>query len=137
MNRAVMPTSIAPPAARYAHAVVSDAPGRMLHTSGVVPVGPDGTVPSEVGAQAAVVWSNLAAILADAGMVTADIVSVTTYVVAGHELGPVMAARDAAFAGHVAASTLVTVPMLARPEWQVEVAVVAVTSSPTPSSSES
>ena len=39
------------------------------------------------------------------------------------------AARDAAFAGHVAASTLVTVPALVRPEWKVEVAVVAATSS--------
>ena len=27
--------------------------------------------------------------------------------------------------GHLAASTLVTVPALARPEWQVEIAVVA------------
>ncbi len=51
--------------------------------------------------------------------------SVTTYVVAGEELGPVMAARDRAMAGHVAASTLVTVPALARPEWRLEVAVVA------------
>lgn len=126
MNRVVMPTTIAPPAARYVHAVVSDAPARMLHTSGVVPVAPDGTVPGELGEQAGVVWSNLTAILDEAGMAVADIVSVTTYVVAGHDLGPVMAARDVAFAGHVAASTLVTVPALARPEWQVEVAVVAV-----------
>ena len=41
-----------------------------------------------------------------------------------------MAARDAAFGGHVAASTLVTVPALARPEWLVEVAVVAVGGQP-------
>ena len=59
-----------------------------------------------------------------------DIVSITTYVVAGQELGPVMAARDAAFGGHLAASTLVTVPALARPEWLVEVAVVAAATSP-------
>jgi hypothetical protein len=36
-----------------------------------------------------------------------------------------MAARDTALAGHVAASTLVTVPALARPEWQVEISLVA------------
>ena len=36
------------------------------------------------------------------------------------------AARDAAMSGHRAASTLVTVPALARPEWQMEIAVVAV-----------
>jgi len=125
VNRAVLPTTIAPPAARYAHAVVSEGGGRLLHTSGVVPIAPDGSVPDDLAAQAAVVWSNMAAILDAAEMAVTDIVSVTTYVVVGHELGPVMAARDAAFGDHVAASTLVTVPALARPEWRMEVAVVA------------
>ena len=54
-----------------------------------------------------------------------DGVSVTTYVVVGEELGPVMAARDAFLGGHRAASTLVTVPALAQPQWRMEVAVVA------------
>jgi 2-iminobutanoate/2-iminopropanoate deaminase len=128
VNRPVMPTSIAPPAARYAHAVLSEGAGRLLHTSGVVPVAPDGTVPADLAAQATVVWANIGAILEAAAMSVSDIVSVTTYVVVGNELGAVMAARDAAFGDHVAASTLVTVPALARPEWLMEVAIVAVAS---------
>ena len=127
MNRLVMPSSIAPPAANYAHAVLSEAPGRMLHTSGVVPIAPDGSIPESVDEQAEAVWRNIAAVLDDAGMVASDIVSVTTYVVAGEDLAAVMAARDRALAGHVAASTLVTVPALARPEWRVEVSLVAMT----------
>jgi enamine deaminase RidA (YjgF/YER057c/UK114 family) len=63
--------------------------------------------------------------LRDAEMTPSDIVSVTTYVVVGEELGAVMAARDEALEGHRAASTLVTVRALARPEWRVEVAVIA------------
>ena len=97
----------------------------MLHTSGVVPIAPDGSTPSSIADQATAVWSNLAAILDDAGMVAGDIVSVTTYVVAGDDLSVVMAARDRYLDGHLAASTLVTVPALARPEWRMEVAVVA------------
>jgi 2-iminobutanoate/2-iminopropanoate deaminase len=124
-NRAVTPPSTFPPAARYAQAVLSEAPARLLHTAGIVPTAPDGTVPSDLGEQADVVWANIAAILAEAGMATTDIVAVTTYVVVGNELGPVMAARDRAMAGHLAASTLITVPALVRPEWQVEIAVVA------------
>lgn len=54
-----------------------------------------------------------------------DIVSVTTYVVHGEDLAAVMAARDRALSGHLAASTLVTVPALARPEWRVEIALIA------------
>ena len=125
MNRAVSPSSIAPPAAAYAHAVLSEGPARLLHTAGVVPIAPDGTVPETLAEQALVMWDNVAAILAEAGMAASDVVSVTTYVVVGADLGPVMTARDRFMAGHLAASTLVTVPELARPEWRVEVAVVA------------
>jgi 2-iminobutanoate/2-iminopropanoate deaminase len=125
VNRPVVPTSISPPAAAYAHAVLTEGAGRILHTSGVVPIAADGSVPSDLADQAAVVWSNIAAMLADAQMSMADIVSVTTYVVVGEDLAPVMAARDAALGGHLAASTLVTVPALARPEWRMEIAVIA------------
>ncbi len=125
MNAEVRPTTIAPPAANYAHAVLVEQPQRWLHTSGVVPVAADGTVPEALDAQARTVWANIASLLADVDMRPADIVSVTTYVVAGEPLGPVMAARDEFMAGHRAASTLVTVPALAQPAWRMEVAVVA------------
>lgn len=125
MNQPVRPSTIAPPAANYEHAVLSDGPRRLLHTSGVVPIDAGGGTPAGLADQAALVWRNIGEILASAGMTTDDIVSVVTYAVAGNDLGPVMAARDAALGSHRAASTLVTVPALARPEWLVEVAVVA------------
>lgn len=125
VNRSIIPASIAAPAANYAHAVLTEQATRWLHTSGVVPTRPDGTVPSDIGAQADVVWSNIGAMLDDAGMGPDDIVSVTTYAVVGEPLGDVMAARDRFLDGHLAASTLVTVPALARPDWKMEVAVVA------------
>jgi 2-iminobutanoate/2-iminopropanoate deaminase len=123
----IRPADIAAPAANYAHAVLTERATRWLHTSGVVPVAPDGSSPAAIGDQAAVVWANIAAMLSDAAMAPSDIVSVTTYVVVGEDLAPVMAARDAALGEHRAASTLVTVPALARPEWRMEVAVVAAT----------
>lgn len=125
MNRVIAPASIAQPAANYAHAVLTEAARRWLHTSGVVPTRPDGTTPDEVGEQAEVVWSNIGALLAEADMVPADVVSVTTYVVAGEPLAPVMAARDRFLGGRLVASTLVTVPELAQPQWKMEIAVVA------------
>jgi enamine deaminase RidA (YjgF/YER057c/UK114 family) len=122
-----MPSSIAPPAANYAHAVLSEGADKMLHLSGVVATRPDGTIPDDVDDQAAVIWSNIAAILAEAGMEITDIVSITTYVVIDFMacLPDVMAARDQALSGHRVASTLVTVPALARPLWKMEIAVIA------------
>ena len=100
-------------------------PARSLTQHGVVPVAPDGTVPGGLAAQAEIVWANIGAILAEAGLGPEDVVSVTTYVVVGQHLAPVMAARDRFLNGRLVASTLVTVPALARPEWRMEVAVVA------------
>ena len=121
----IRPADIAATAANYAHAVVTEGAARWLHTSGVVPVAPDGSTPDDLADQATLVWTNIAAMLREAEMANDDIVSVTTYVVVGEELGPVMAARDAALGAHRAASTLVTVPALARPEWRMEIAVIA------------
>ena len=129
MNRELRPASIAPPAAAYAHGVEVPAGSRLVFTSGVVPTRSDGTTPDVISEQAAVVWNNLAAVLAEGNMGIGDIVSITTYVVAtpnlSADLRDVMAARDAVLAGHLAASTLVTVPALARPEWKMEIAVIA------------
>ena len=128
MNTPILPPTIAPPAANYSHAILSTDASRILHTSGVVPTAPDGSVPALIEDQAAQVWDNLTAILAEADMLVSDVVSVTTYVVVDHlaALPAVMAARDRALGGHRAASTLVTVPALARPEWKMEIALVAV-----------
>jgi enamine deaminase RidA (YjgF/YER057c/UK114 family) len=120
-----MPDSIAPPAARYAHAVLTEGSGRWLHTSGVVPVAPDGSVPSDLGEQARVVWASIDAMLDEADLGITNIVSITTYVVVGEPLAAVMAVRDEVLGGHLVASTLVTVPALAQPAWSMEIAVVA------------
>lgn len=124
-NRPILPERIAPPAANYAHAVLTTGATRWLHTSGVVPIAPDGSVPATIAEQAEVVWGNIAVMLAEAEMEPRHVVSVTTFAVEGEPLGAVMAARDRYLGAHLAASTLVTVPALARPEWRMEIVVVA------------
>jgi enamine deaminase RidA (YjgF/YER057c/UK114 family) len=82
-------------------------------------------VPDGFDEQAATVWANLASILRAGAMTLTDVVSLTTYVVAGEDLGVVMRARDVALAGHRPASTLVTVPALAQAAWKLEISAVA------------
>ncbi len=125
MHIELRPDELAPPAANYAHAVVSTSAERMLHTSGIVPTLADGTVPHTIAGQADRVWEILLVLLRDAAMEPSDVVSITTYVVDGESLDHVMAARDAALGGHRAASTLVVVPKLAQPQWKMEIALVA------------
>ncbi len=125
VHEAIQPDGVASPAAAYSLARLVTGDCRWLHTSGIVATRPDGTVPPALADQADVVWATLAALLAQAGMVPTDVVSITTYVVVGEDLSLVMAARDRFFGGHRPASTLVTVPALARPEWRMEIALVA------------
>ena len=120
---------MAPPVAAYAHGMHLPAGSEMVITSGVVPTKRDGSVPVLLSEQATVVWQNIAMILAEAEMTVSDIISVTTYLVNSADIASrlaiVMDARDSAMAGHRAASTLVTVPALARQEWQLEISVLA------------
>ena len=125
MNQPVRPPSIAPPTASYELAVTVPTGSQLLFTAGIVGTRPDGSIAADIGEQATEVWRSIGALLSAAGYEPADVVSYTTYAVVGHDLSEVMAARDRFFGGHRAASTLVTVPALARPEWKVEVALIA------------
>ena len=125
MNTPITPGSIAPPAASYELAMHVTTPSEMLYTSGIVGNRPDGSISDDIGEQATEMWRSIGVLLAAAGFGAHDIVSYTTYAVTGQDLSRVMAARDAFLGSHRAASTLVPVPALARPEWRVEVAVVA------------
>ena len=127
--REIRPEHMAAPAARYAHAVSVEGAERFIFTSGVVPTMPDGTVPPSIEGQARVVWANLLELLRAGDMAVGDIASITTYVVASErlseDLATVMAVRDEVMGEHRAASTLVTVPALARAEWLMEISLVA------------
>lgn len=127
--REIQPEKMAPPAANYAHGVKIENAQTLVFTSGVVPIGPDGVVPTLIEDQAKLVWSNLLEILGTSGLLVTDIASITTYVVASDsltsDLAIVMAVRDEIMGSHRAASTLVTVPGLARPEWLMEIALIA------------
>jgi len=105
--------------------VLVTSPSRFIHTAGLVAVRRDGSVPATLEEQANLVWENIMHILAEVGWGPTNVVSITTYVVVGENLGVVMAARDKNMLGHRAASTLIPVPALAKPEWKIEIAIVA------------
>ena len=126
MNYQINPRVISPPAANYSHAVLSTNPEKILHTSGVVPVTIDGSTPVAIRDQADLVWLNITEILREAHLELSNIVSITTYVVSGNDLGEVMKSRDQQLGDHKPASTLVVVPELAKEQWKMEISVVAV-----------
>jgi enamine deaminase RidA (YjgF/YER057c/UK114 family) len=119
------PTSIAKPFARYSHGVEVPGGQRLVFCSGQLGVAADGSVPEEVRAQADLCFANIAAILAEAGMGLSDIVRINAYVTDRAHMKGYMESRDAHVATPPPASTLVIVSGFTRPEFKVEIEVVA------------
>ena len=125
MFRFLTPKTIKPPFARYSHGVEVPAGKRLVLCSGQLGIGPDDAVPDDVGAQAELCFANIAAILAEAGLGLKDIVRINAYVTDRSYLRAYMDVRDRLFSDPAPASTLMIVTGFARPEFKVEIEVIA------------
>jgi enamine deaminase RidA (YjgF/YER057c/UK114 family) len=123
--KTVTPGEIAPPFARYSHAVEIPPGARVLVCSGQLGISPDLDVPDGAEAQTVLCFENIGAILRDAGMDYADIVRINAFVTGREHLAGYMTARDRFTATPPPASTLMIVSGFARPEFVVEIEVIA------------
>lgn len=125
--RELMPDTIAPPFAAYAHGVEVPVGARLIFTSGQLAVDSTGNTPEGAGAQADLCFSNVAAILGAGGAGPSDVVRINAFVTDRAHMPGYMAARDRWLAGvtRLPASTLVIVSGFTRPEFLVEVEVIA------------
>jgi len=121
------PEDIAPPFARYAHGVVVPEGHRLIFTSGQLGLAADGTVPGDAGDQAAICFANIDAILRAGEAGRGDVVRINAFVTDRAFMAGYMAARDAWLADvtRLPASTLMIVGGFTRPEFKVEIEVVA------------
>jgi enamine deaminase RidA (YjgF/YER057c/UK114 family) len=119
------PEGVAPPFSNYSHGVLVTEGMRVLHVSGQVGVAPDGTIPDDPDSQTRNCFENVLGVLAAEGMTAQDLVSITTYAVAGQALGSVRQIRDEVLGGIAPASTFVYVSGLADPRLVIEVQAVA------------
>ena len=125
MHKPLDPPSIRPPFARYSHGVEVASAKRLAVVSGQLGVRPDDTVPESVGEQAELCFANIAAILGEAGMSLADIVRINAYVTDRADMKAYMEVRDRMVADPPPASTLMIVSGFTRPEFKVEIEVIA------------
>ncbi|ESW86208.1 RidA family protein [Mesorhizobium sp. C280B] len=125
MFKFLTPKSIKPPFARYSHGVELPPGKRLVLCSGQVAITPDDQIPEEAGAQAELCFRNISAILGEAGLGLSDIVRINAYVTDRAFLSPYMEVRDRLFASPAPASTLMIVSGFARPEFKVEIEVIA------------
>ncbi|AZO62421.1 MAG: RidA family protein [Mesorhizobium sp.] len=119
------PKSIKPPFARYSHGVEIPAGKRLVLCSGQLGIAPDDAVPEDAGAQTELCFKNIAAILSEAGLTLNDVVRINAFVTDRAHLQAYMDVRNRLFSDPAPASTLMIVSGFARPEFKVEVEVLA------------
>ncbi|MCB1488548.1 MAG: RidA family protein [Bauldia sp.] len=125
MLKPILPTTIRAPFARYSHAIEVPPGTRLVFCSGQLGIDPDDAIPATVEGQAELCFGNIAAILAEAGLTMADVIRINAYVTAREHMQGYMAVRDRYTADPPPASTLMIVGGFTRPEFVVEIEVVA------------
>jgi 2-iminobutanoate/2-iminopropanoate deaminase len=108
----------------YAHAMEVQAPQRLLFVSGTMGLDEHGMPGATLEEQLALIWQNLRAILASAGMDVDDIVRLTSYLRDAAFAEANQEARLAALGGRAIPTTAIVVQTL-REDWLVEIEVVA------------
>jgi reactive intermediate/imine deaminase len=111
----------------YTHIVEVNGPGRTIYVSGQIALDKDRQLvgAGDMKAQAEQVFKNLQAALAAAGAAFKDVVKMNTYLTDMDKAPAVREVRAQYFTDSTPASTLVQVVHLARPEFMIEVEVVA------------
>jgi 2-iminobutanoate/2-iminopropanoate deaminase len=125
MHKPLSPTTIHPPFSAYSNGVELPAGQRLVFCSGQLGISKNAEIPATVGEQAELAFDNIAAILADAGMTLEHVVRINAFVTSREHLRAYMDVRNKRFGHPLPASTLMIVSGFARPEFFVEIEVVA------------
>jgi enamine deaminase RidA (YjgF/YER057c/UK114 family) len=117
----------------YSHPAEVAAPGRVLFVSGQFGVAPDGQLPGDFAAQCERAMDNVEALLAAAGMTTADIVKLNYYATQATDFRTLVRIRQRRRSFDPAPSvTAIAVSALARPEYLIEIEAVATVTEQSP-----
>ncbi len=124
-KKVLVPDSIRAPFGNYSHGVLVSQYQEMLLVSGQLGVSKDDATPDDAYGQAIVCFENIQSVLLEGGMDFSNVVKVSAFVTSHDAFMDYMRARDRFITNPPPASTLLIVSGFTRPEFQVEVEVVA------------
>ncbi|MFD9905765.1 RidA family protein [Streptomyces sp. NPDC059063] len=108
----------------YVHAMEVRGAGRLLFVAGTMGLDPAGKPGADLAEQLDLIWSNIRAILASAGMTVDNIVRLTSYLRDPAYAEANAAARTAALGGRPVPTTAIVATTLVS-DWLVEIEVIA------------
>jgi 2-iminobutanoate/2-iminopropanoate deaminase len=122
----INPASMGGAPAAYTNGMVAVSPAETIYISGQIGIDAKGVASPDVATQCRQAWSNVLAILSDAGMSVENIVKTTIFLVDRSDYPTFVEVRKEVLKGHKPASTLVYVSGLVKEDWKVEIEAVAV-----------
>lgn len=127
MLKALTPEDIRPPFARYSHGIEAPAGYGLAVISGQLGVDANDFAPEQVEEQTRLCFGNIDAILRSAGMTRSSVMRINAYVTDRAYMQGYMAERDLWIdqLDPPPASTLMIVSGFTRPEFKVEIEVLA------------
>ena len=109
----------------YTHGVQVDGAGRLVFVSGQVPwADAQGKIPDSFEDQCRMVWRNILAVLAEAGLGVANLVKVTTYLSDRQYRALNSKIREEILGEHAPALTIIICDIYAE-EWLLEIEAIA------------
>lgn len=120
------PEILPPATGNYTHGVQVDGGRRMVFVSGQVPWGDEhGRIPEGFEDQCRMVWRNVLAVLAEAGLGVRNLVKVTTYLSDRQYRALNSKIREEVLGDHAPALTIIICDIYAE-EWLLEIEAIAV-----------
>jgi 2-iminobutanoate/2-iminopropanoate deaminase len=98
---------------------------RWLLTSGTPGLATTGELPKDIVGQAELAWEHIVRMLGQAGMTVVDIVKVTQFLTRAEDISAYGKVRSRHLGDVRPASMLLVIPQLVRPEFLVEVEIIA------------
>ena len=125
MTHTIHDIGVAKQIGAYSDAVEARSNLRWLLTSGTPGLSEAGQLPVDITGQAELAWEHLARMLARAEMTVADVVKVNQYLTRAEDIPAYVKVRSRFLGATRPAFLLVVVPQLVRPEFLVEVEIIA------------
>jgi enamine deaminase RidA (YjgF/YER057c/UK114 family) len=125
MSHTVQDIGIASQIGAYSDAIEVEPDVRWLLTSGTPGLTRAGELPNDISGQAELAWQHIGHMLERAGMAVSNIVKVTQYLTRAEDIPIYSNARTRYLGSARPASMLLVIPQLVRPEFLLEVEIVA------------
>lgn len=124
-KHAVQDIGVAVQIGKYSDAVEVGPNLRWLFTSGTPGLSITGSLPSDIAGQSEIAWGHILKMLQNADMEITNVVKITQYLTRSEDIPAYAAVRTSFVGGARPASMLLVIPQLVRPEFLVEVEVIA------------